>query len=127
MRNRVLAVVVAMLSVGVLQLGAIFVADAMSHNEDYELLARTIMDYVGQDYLAVLPTLAAAAAGAVLAGVMVALMKLDQSRPVSLPGQSIDMPRARDRDGKLRRAPGMIEERPIHEAAESRIDQIMKL
>jgi hypothetical protein len=127
MRNRVLAVLVAILAVGAIQAGAMFVAEMMSHNEIYAVLGETISSYVGKDFWSVAPSVAAAGAGAVMAAVMLMLMKLDKADKITLPDEGSELPRTRDRNGKLRRAAGMIEERPIHAAAESRIDRLMKL
>ena len=127
MREQVLALAVAVLTVGTAQIGAMFVVGVMAANQQYALMAETLSGYVGKGFWAVAPTVAASGAGAVLAAVMLMLMRLDRSEITSLPGAEGEMPRTRDRNGKLRRAEGMIEDRPIHEAAESRIDQILKL
>lgn len=123
-RSALLALAVALVGVGSIQLAAIFVAHTIANQPDQAELASLIQSYAGDGMMAMLPTLAAAGFGAVIAAGMMAMSLKDRSVGFWLPD-----PRGgrtpKGRRHKIRYAQA-IEERPNHVAAESRIDRLMK-
>lgn len=123
MRSAVLAVAIALAGSGSIQFGAIFIARVIANRPDQADLAAQIQSFAGNGLLAVLPTLAAAGFGAVIAAAMMAMSLSERSGGFWLP--DFRGGGAKGRRHKIRYAQA-IEERPNHIAAESRIDRLMK-
>jgi hypothetical protein len=124
MRNALLALVAALVGSGSIQLAAIFIARTIANRPDQADLAGLIESYAGDGLKAMLPTLAAAGFGAVIAAAMMAMSLKGRGGDFWLPdlrgGGS-----AKGRRHKIRYAQA-IEEKPNHIVAESRIDRLLK-
>lgn len=124
MRSAVLALAAALVGTGAIQLAAIFIARTIANRPDQAALAALIQSYSGDGMMAMLPTLAAAGFGAIIAAAMMAMSLKDRAGGFWLPDlRGGGAPKGRRH--KIRYAQA-IEERPNHVAAESRIDRLMK-
>jgi hypothetical protein len=122
MRNGLLAVVLAPLTLGAAQFGAIAFAQQMIHRPDQADLAATIQTYAGAEPMAILPTVVAALGSALIAVVMMAMARKQREDRDPL-GAAI-RPGSRDRRHGLKLATA-LNERPIHADSERRFDKLL--
>lgn len=123
-RPRVLGVLVAVLAVGSVEGGALLLVKMLEGQPNRELLIGRLQTAFGDDLLSSAAPVAAALIGAVLAALMGQFS--DPEKSVSmLTGD--ELRRKVGKDGRYARVQGMVEDRQIHQKAESRIDSILGL
>ncbi len=96
----------------------------ISEQPNRELLIQRLQAIFGETWLDAVGPTAAALVGAVLAAIMG--MVMDGERPTALVNAD-GIRRKVGKDGRYARLEGMIEERPVQTAAESRFDSILGL
>lgn len=125
-RPWLLAPVIAAAIGGAVQGGMMFAVRQLGDAPEHVKLVATLTDLAGSSVQALWPTLAAGAVAALLAALLAGMAESqEKSNQFWLPDDGPG--RARGKDGRLRRLPGMVEERAIHARAESRIDTILGL
>ena len=123
-RPRALGVLIAVLLVGSVEGGALLLVQMLEGQPNRELLIGRLQAIFGEDLTAAAAPVAAAFIGAVLAALMGRF-----SDPVKSTGLLTDneLRRKAGKNGRYSRVQGMVEDRPIHKKAESRIDSILGL
>jgi hypothetical protein len=122
-RSAVLAVVLALAAAASAQFGAMSVARVLAGRAETSQLARSIEGVAGVHPAALIPTLAAAGGGAVVAVLLARWADGRRRGSVFIPGDRLGGAGRKGRRGAIHAA---IEERPAHAAAESRIQTILK-
>jgi len=120
---RLLGVLAAVLLVGAIEGGALMLISMMHSQPNRELLIARLEGVFGEDWVGAVIPVGVAFIGAVLAAVMGTLS--DPKTSTVLTGDGIR--RKAGKDGRYARIQGMVEDRQIHEKAESRIDSILGL
>ncbi len=123
-RPRALGVLVAVLLVGSVEGGVLLLVQMLEGQPNRELLIGRLHAIFGEDPIAAAAPVAAAFIGAVLAAVMGQFS--DPVKSVGLLTDS-DLRRKVGKNGRYSRVQGMVEDRQIHQKAESRIDSILGL
>ncbi len=123
-RPRMLGVVLPILLAMIVEGGAYWAIGVMDHQPNREVLIMRLQAIFGDDVIAMVGPVAAAAIGAVVAAVLGFFTDPKKAAPV-LSAEGIQ--RRAGKDGRYARAAGMVEDRAIHARAESRIDQILGL
>ena len=123
-RPRALGVLIAVVLVGSVEGGALLLVRLLESQPNRELLIGRLHALFGEDLIAAAPPVATAFISAVLAALMGRF-----SDPVKSVGLLTDneLRRKAGKNGRYSRIQGMVEERQIHEKAESRIDSILGL
>jgi ligand-binding sensor domain-containing protein len=124
LRNAVLALVIALAATASAQIGAMVMAHALAADPAQAILVAALHDAAGDGLMALIPNLAAAGFGAIIATGMMAMSLRDRQGSFWLP-DAHGRGRGKDRRHKIRYAQA-IEERPKQIAAESRIDRLLK-
>jgi hypothetical protein len=122
-RPRLLGVLIAVLLVGSVEGGALLLIGMLDDQPNRELLIGRLQGVFGDDMITAAAPVAAAFIGAILAAVMGQFS--DPETSVSLTGD--DLRRKAGKNGRYSRVQGMVEDRQIHQKAESRIDSILGL
>jgi len=123
-RPRLLGVALPILLAVLVEGGAYWAIGVMDHQVNREVLVMRLQGIFGDDVIAMVGPVAAAAIGAVVAAVLGFLTDPKKAAPVF---SAEGIKRSVGKDGRYARAAGMVEERAIHAKAESRIDQILGL
>ena len=124
-RNGPVAFTLSLILTGALHYALILVGHRLLTQPGQEALAGALQNIVGAGPMALAPSLAAAGCAAGLAAIMLALDRREPTSPAFwLPGQ-------RSGSGGRSRQPGIraksaVEERAIHDRAETHIDKIMR-
>ena len=122
-RPRLLGVFAAVLLIGVIEGGALMLIGMLHSQPNRELLIARFEGVFGEDWVGAVIPVGVAFIGAVLAAVMGTIT--DPKTVSVLTGDEVR--RKAGKDGRYARIQGMVEERQIHEKAESRIDSILGL
>jgi NADH:ubiquinone oxidoreductase subunit 6 (subunit J) len=122
-RPRLLGVVLAVLLIGAVEGGALAIIGMLHSQPNRELLIGRLEGVFGEDWVGAIIPVGVAFIGAVLAAVMGTIS--DPKTVSVLTGDGIH--RKAGKDGRYARIQGMVEDRQIHQKAESRIDSILGL
>lgn len=122
-RPRLLGVVAAVLLIGVIEGAALALIEMMHSQPNREVLIGRLQGVFGEDWVGAAIPVGVAFIGAVLAAVMGTIS--DPKTVTVLTGD--ELRRKVGKDGRYARVQGMVEERQIHQKAESRIDSILGL
>lgn len=122
-RPRLLGVVIAVLLVGAIEGAALFIIDLLGDQPNRELLIARLQSVFGEGVIDAVAPISTAFVGAVLAALMGTFTDGDRGAVLTADG----LRRKAGKDGRYARVQGMVEDRQIHQKAESRIDSILGL
>ena len=123
-RPKLLGVLIPVLLVGVIEGVALFIIGLLGEQPNRELLIARLQSVFGESVIDAVAPMSTAFVGAVLAALMGAFTDGERSAAlVTADG----LRRKAGKNGRYARVHGMVEEREIHEKAESRIDSILGL
>lgn len=122
-RPRLLGVAVAVLLVAGVEGGALMLIEMLHSQPNREVLIGRLEGLFGEDWVGAAIPVGVAFIGAVLAAVMGTIS--DPKTVTVLTGDEVR--RKAGKDGRYARVQGMIEDRQIHQKAESRIESILGL
>ncbi|WP_421736269.1 hypothetical protein [Caulobacter sp.] len=122
-RPRLLGVAVAVLLIAGVEGGALMLIEMLHSQPNREVLIGRLEGLFGEDWVGAAIPVGVAFIGAVLAAVMGTIS--DPKTVTVLTGDEVR--RKAGKDGRYARVQGMIEDRQIHQKAESRIESILGL
>ena len=126
MRNTLLAILAAPVTLGAAQFAAIKIAEGMIYKPDQADLATTIQSYAGSEPSAILSTVVAALMGAGIAALMMTMSRKERETHDGDAFISVaagNLPRTGKRRGM--KLASNLSDRPMYADAESRFDKLL--